>query len=226
MEQLNQKIHHLFYYDETKKVYVRHNRDMTKSNMYAEFLYIFETQYGKFIEEDWEPEFLHEGEYDIYHPYSEEAGDSENRICVCTHHIHNLYYITHKHSQMTFQVGSKCVMKCGENIAEKMKTVIVKLKNFEKGNICIYCDEPLTDNRRTYQKHGFCDYSCYQKMKYIIPFGKHKGKLLVEFICTKDGINYIDNYINLERMKDVHAFRRYPMFLEIIDETILSLEDE
>lgn len=215
MEKLNEKIKSLFYYDKDKLVYVRHNCHMTQSTMYKEFMYILETQFGKFNEKDWDPQ--------DYYTQDDLEDDTEGHICICTHPICGLYYITHKPTQMSFQVGSQCVKKCGEVLAEKMKLSIVKTRNFLRGNICIYCEDPLTDLRLKHQKKFFCNSRCYHKMKYTIPFGTHKSKVLVEFMCTLRGENWI-KWINEIRANDKKAFYKHPLLLEIIDENSLIEE--
>lgn len=67
----------------------------------------------------------------------------------------------------------------------------------------------------------YCNYRCKSKMRYAIPFGKYKNKILVEVICTREGQEYI-NWINTVRKENSDSFSKYPLFLEILDETIVE----
>ena len=68
----------------------------------------------------------------------------------------------------------------------------------------------------------FCNLNCKSKMNYVIPFGKHKGKIMIELICTREGSEYIDWVKNVIE-DDTTAFSKYPLFLEILEENIIDL---
>ena len=175
MNKLDPLIKDLFYYDTDKLVYVRSRKSRTQRTMYQEFLYIFETQYGSFVPEDWEP-------WDTQHDDQE---DTEGRVCVCTHDIHHLWYITHIPSEMTWQVGSECVLKT--NLSDMMRKIMIKRRNNRIGRICSGCGETLMDLRKKYQKLSFCNSRCMKKSvnksksvpilggSMPIPFGKYKN---------------------------------------------------
>lgn len=211
MDKLDTKLHKIFYYDTDYKIYRRHEPELQNKTMHQEFLWVINTQFGSFIPSDWDV-------WDTSDNYS----DDTFCFCICSHPVNNLYYITHKPSQMTFQVGSECVLKVDdEELKTKMKNIIKRRKAIEKGNTCIYCNEPLTDIRKLYQKDRLCNRLCFVKNNYVIPFGKYKGEILIEFMCTKKGMEYID-WIRQVRDKDPNSFSRYHVFLEILDETVFE----
>jgi hypothetical protein len=205
MEKLNATLQKLFYYNPDHMIYIRDNPKLQTPIMQTEFMWVIETQFGSFISTDW---------------IAVEVDDISDQIdshCICTHSISNLFYITHIPSDMTFQVGSECVRKLNTELDEGLGTILKKRRNKKKGNTCHYCDEPLIDLRRVYQRDGYCNRQCYAKMSYVVPFGKHSGKILVELICTKIGRSYT-NWVKQMIKQDSSAFSRYPLFLEIIEE--------
>lgn len=210
MTNLNPELQNLFTI--RGKIFKRAFETKKRTNtMEKEFIYILEKQCGSpFAPNDWDP-----------HDYTEYDYDTNKQSCICTHEIKHLYMITHKPTNISFQVGSDCIFKLGDiGLTQKMHKVIKSRKMREIGCICIYCAEPLLDRRKKVQREGFCDKSCMAKMNYVIPFGKHKGKLLVELLCMKND-TYLD-WVKNERKEDPTAFSKFVLFLEIIDETVVE----
>jgi hypothetical protein len=55
-----------------------------------------------------------------------------------------------------------------------------------------------------------------------MPFGKFKKQRLVEFMVTDRGKQYINEFVKPTIELDKNAFYRYPLFLEIVNETDLE----
>ena len=210
----------LFWYD--GKVYRRKMKSELKTkNMGTEFFWVIKTQFGEFLDEDWDIWNTGNGMDEEGDQFYGEDFSTENK-CICTHKIFNLFYITHLPTKMTFQVGCDCVLKEGGKLADKMKIEIKRKANWKKGNICTYCSDPLTDMRKTYQRDGYCDIKCDHKFRYLMPFGKFKKQRLVEFMVTDRGKQYINEFVKPTIEFDKNAFYRYPLFLEIVNETDLE----
>ena len=71
----------------------------------------------------------------------------------------------------------------------------------------------------------YCNRNCKSKMEYVIPFGKHKNKNMIELICTREGLSYI-NWCKKVIEDDSNAFHRFPLFLEILNENVLQEQEE
>ncbi len=218
MDLIAENIKDCIYYNPDKKVYERYSNIRTKDNKHAEFIHIIKSQFGRFDPDDWDTVCVDHNDYDA------EYDDSQGNMCICSHNIHDLCFIKHKETNQIFQVGSKCVSKISPKLGKKLHEISIRNRNIELNNICTYCREPLFDMRKKYQKDFFCNRICFEKMKYVIPFGKYIGKVLVEVMCTYDGVNYINNFIKKEIEKDPTSFIRFPFFLEIIEENDLELE--
>jgi hypothetical protein len=148
-----------FYYDSQKRVYVRSNNIFsdTNTNKHEEFSWIMCQQFGEWNPYEWIVKGHSEGKLEL---------------CVCTHSIKMLCYITHKSSGMTFQVGSKCCEKVCPTVLKSVQLFKKKSDNREKGYICHYCYEPMVDRRNKFKKENFCNISCKRKYEFPIPFGK------------------------------------------------------
>lgn len=145
-------------------------------------------------------------------------------MCLCTQIGLKFHcYIQNRITDETCWVGSHCIRKFFVHEIPALNKKISQKKNSELGNTCHYCCEGLFDLRKHYQNMGYCDCVCYRKMTYPVPFGKYKNKLLVELLNTREGKNYVDNFINVERGNNSNAFSRYPLFLEILDETLFEV---
>lgn len=211
MNRLHPDLRPLFWYD--GKVYRRQMKSELKTkNMGTEFFWVIKTQFGEFLDEDW----------DIWNTGSDIDEDGEFEKCICTHLIKKLFYITHLPTKMTFLVGCDCVLKEGGKLADKMKIAIKRKANWKKGNICMYCSDPLTDMRKTYQRDGYCDIKCDHKFRYLMPFGKFKGARLVELMCTTAGFQYINEWVKPLLDLDKNSFYKFPLFTEIVNETDLE----
>jgi len=124
-----------------------------EKNKHTEFIYIIEQKTKtKFNEKDWF----------VINP------------------IENLYYIKHVPTDLTFLVGSKCILK----ISTKLYLDMIKTK-------CI-CGNLILDRREKYGRLGYCKKTC---MPMKINFGKHKGKLITE--VEKSYIKWLYNLENL-----------------------------
>jgi len=218
MEKLNDQLKHKIYYNPEKKVYERYNNIRDKENKYEEFKNIFTIQYGKFEEKEFIVTAGGEPNDD------DDDDDDESNMCVCSHPIKIPWYVTHIDTDMTWQIGSKCINKFSYDLDKEMKLMAVKIKNREKGAICNYCFEPLIDLRKKYQKDGFCNERCFMKMRYVIIFGKYRGQILIELMYTKKGRKYIE-WVKKTIEEDSNAFYRYPLMLEIIEENEIVEEE-
>jgi len=222
MNKLKPSLRQLFYYNPITDCYIRHNDNKLTSNYSTEFLYVFQTQYGEFNENDYkvvgyniknESDALFDGYVD---------NPNEGSICCCTHPIKNFYYIQNiKHNQ-TWLVGSECVKKVSYYLYQQTLKYKKQHERMAEGRICGYCENVLIDLRKKIQKKGYCDINCYRKSQYKINFGIHKGKILNEFVYTKKGFDYIQ-WVKSVLKKDRNAFGQYPLFLEIIEEIELEL---
>jgi hypothetical protein len=217
--ELNDQLKHIIYYNPDKKVYERYNNIRDKENKHEEFINVFKLQYGKFDEKDFKVLGCGDDDND-----NDDEDHEESNMCVCSHPIKNPWYVTHIETNMTWQIGSRCINKFGCNLDKEMKLIAVKNRNKKKDAICHYCYEPLIDMRKNYQKDGFCNKNCAMKMSYVVAFGKHRGKKLVELMYTKEGRGYIE-WIKKELEEDSNAFSRYPLMLEIIEENNIEEED-
>jgi hypothetical protein len=191
-------------------VYKRCDNILVKNNKFEEFLYVLETQYGYFNKKDWKAE-----PYSVYHTYE----SCQPQWCVCTKKIHNLCYITHIPSSMTWLVGIDCIKKIDYNLGKEVEQYVRIEKNRQNGNICGYCTQTLTDLRKKYQRDGWCNEFCYMKRFYTIPFGQiHRGKNLFDLLYSDSAQGYFNGFVEKERQKNPTAFTRYPLFLQIIDD--------
>lgn len=224
IKELHEDLRPLFSYDPVYMCYIRNCPQLVTNNMYKEFLYVFEKQYGKFEEDDYKiVACTIKDEVDgldcLY-----EDNPFEGELCCCTHPIKNLYYIENIKHKQAWLVGSECVKKVSSTLYEQTRKYKIKTQRKREGKICGFCEEPLVDLRKKYQKIGYCDYRCYKKSQYKINFGKHKGKILNEFVYTKNGFNYVQ-WVKKVLKDDKYAFRQYPLFLEIIENIDLELTE-
>jgi hypothetical protein len=220
MEKLHPDLRDVLYYNGL--VYKRqHNSELHTKNMFEEFLWVINKQFGEYIDKDWDTWNTGNGmDEELEEHYGEDFVNTEK--CICTHKITNLYFIQHLPTNMTFQVGCDCVLKIDGELAEKMKIAIKRKANWKKGKICLYCSEPLTDLRKKYQRKECCDISCHHKYHYVMPFGKFKGIRLVELMCTTKGFQYINEWVKPLLAIDKNSFYKFPLFTEIVNETDLE----
>tara|TARA_R110000772_G_scaffold260310_1_gene378227 strand:+ start:3581 stop:4225 length:645 start_codon:yes stop_codon:yes gene_type:complete len=214
MNRLHKDLRTILFYNEERMVYERNGTPLVTDSKWSEFRHILETQFQTpFDPRDFKADD-NDG-LDNIAEYSEEK-------CICTHPIINLYYLTHTKTQMTFKVGSKCITRLDHSFEKAVKSIVKERKYRAEGNICIYCDKTLTDMRKQYQKEHCCNLVCNQKFNHRIPFGKHYGKNLLEFICTKEGNNYV-NWVKDVIKDDKTQFKKYTLFLEIIYENDVDI---
>lgn len=136
--------------------------------------------------------------------------------CLCSHcGLVYHHVIENKHTGETCWVGSECINNFLPHLEKESKKCIRKFNNEQTGDVCLYCDEGLTDMRLTYQRKRCCNYTCYKKYKYILPFGKFKGQNLLEFLFTERGQSWYKWAKNTLYEKPI-AFHRYPLFKEIL----------
>jgi len=204
--ELHQDLQKLFYYDEFKNSIVRFTNKKETETYFDEFMYIFEKQYGIFNKND----------FDIID--EEEFGEGSGEICVCTHPIYYLYYMKHIPSGIIWQVGSKCVKNFDENLGKEIENLNARKKKERKGIICKYCEQPLMDLRKKFQKIRYCNENCYSKDTYVIEFGKNKGNILKDFILSDEGYKWF-TWVKAVIEKNQNAFIHFPTFSEIINET-------
>jgi len=161
--------------------------------------------------------------YDFTEHPSQVLGDKREQ-CLCSQLGLLTYFIVHnRYTNKKCWVGSECINKFFPHLVPRKKELLRQEKNRELGNICIYCDEPLKSMKSKINKEMYCNYRCKTKMQYTIPFGKFKKMRLVEVICTREGQSYIE-WINEVKQENPKAFSKYPLFLEIINETVLEEE--
>jgi hypothetical protein len=154
----------------------------------------------------------------VTHPSQKDGKICPIGQCLCTQCGLNLHcVIKNKKTNETCWVGSRCINRFLGHIAPLLHLEETKLRNREIGNVCHYCDEPLVDLRKKYQKNGYCNSHCSYKNRYCIPFGKHKGKRLVEFMMNKEGNNWV-TWVRDQIKDDPTAFGRYDVFREILEE--------
>jgi len=129
-----------------------------------EFLRVIEgVTREEFTEDHWTDESAAEQRDD------ELDGDESNDVCICSKHIHHLYYIQHISSGQVFKVGSECVRKISEILYKKLTK-----------DKCKRCKEPVPDKRRKFHKDGYCGKACYLVDGFKITFGQHRGKKMSE----------------------------------------------
>lgn len=207
--ELHEDLKDLFFYDEyTDCVYRSDNYKMTSGGYFEEFLDVFRKQYGWFNAKD----FVVVGNFD--------SNDTEN-MCVCTHPIRDLCYIQHVPSGLVWQVGSTCVNNIDKNLGEQLEKYKLRSKRIRDGIICKYCEEPLMDLRKKFQKDGYCGKNCYSKDTYVIEFGTYKGNVLKDFLLTEEGSRWF-SWVKGVIKKNEYAFRHFPKFSEIINETMVE----
>jgi hypothetical protein len=112
--------------------------------------------------------------------------------CICSHYIENQFFINNIYTRERQIVGCCCILRFGEKkqIKEmkKRKKIDYIIPNQEaKGfHYCKYCYKKLSkkqeDNNNLFHKLCLKKYFSEQKTEdnYIIMFGKHKGKRIVE----------------------------------------------
>jgi hypothetical protein len=159
---------------------------------------------------------------DVDHPNqsSETIGQ-----CLCSQCNLVLHFIVRNRvTKKTCWVGSSCISKFLPQLVPEMKLYVAKRRALDLGikNTCLYCDEPLIDLRRMFQREGYCDRHCQCKMEYTVMFGKYKGRNLIDLMITKDGSRYIKDFVKVQVARDPKAFLRYPAFLEIIFENDIT----
>jgi len=117
--------------------------------------------------------------------------------CICSHSIHDIYFIEHLPTSKIFGVGSECVTKINSKLQPTKKS-------------CKVCLEPIIDGRTAIAKKECCSYKClleFTKIKFH--FGKHKGKHITsepeycKWLLTEDWVYEdlkadIRKYLNLE----------------------------
>jgi len=223
MENLNENLRNMFYYDTETNAYIRKNRIRSTNNFHEEFKHVFNTQYGDFNTEDFIVDSILMNEDD--EDDDEDMYDGNYKQCACGHEIKNLYFIRHKQTDEKWQVGSKCVERIFPHMHKIMNELRKKAIYKLQGRVCNYCEEPLMDRRKKYPKLGYCDMNCLRKNNYIMKFGRYKGQILMEVLYTREGFNYYQ-WIKNTIAQDEFAFNSYPLFLEIINEIELNNVEE
>jgi len=153
---------------------------------------------------------------------SQKKGDKKGQ-CLCTQLGITIYnMIENSITKKKCWVGSVCIDKFLPQL-KKQKNELLRINKYkDQGYICLYCNDVLPSRRKKVNKEMFCNLNCKSKMNYVIPFGKHKGKIMIELICTREGSEYIDWVKNVIE-DDTTAFSKYPLFLEILEENIIDL---
>ena len=87
-----------------------------------------------------------------------EEQDPENEVdrnqCICSHLIHELYFIQHRPTRLIFMVGSECVHKVDENLFLGIK-----------GKLCIHCEDTKIDKRTRAGKENLCE-ECFDYTRF------------------------------------------------------------
>ncbi len=205
--ELHEDLQRLFCYDKFRDSIVRFTKEKdTTGTYFDEFLYVFEKQYGIFNKND----------FDVID--EEDFGEGTGDMCVCTHRIYNLYYIKHVPSGITWQVGSRCVKNFDEKLGKEIENLKARKKRERDCLVCKYCEEPLLDLRKKFQKNRYCNENCYSKDTYVIEFGKNKGTILKDFILSEEGYSWF-GWVKSVFEENENAFIHFPTFSEIINET-------
>ena len=210
---LNPTIRDLFIYDTHKQAFVRVVKER-EVNYHREFTLILEKQYGVFNESDYDI-----GEYYSFRENEDEKEEQEvheGEMCICTKEIKNLFYITHKKTKQTYQVGCECIKRIIPRLTDEIKLIKNKTMKRNNGNICKTCKEPLLDLRKLYQRDGYCDVGCWYKTRYKMEFGKYKGRNVFRLFNSQEGKNYLE-WVKDTIARDDEAFSKYPIFLEIVN---------
>lgn len=152
--------------------------------------------------------------------------DNIPEFCLCSRSGISFHcQIQNRYTKKHCWVGSMCVRKFLPHLCKDLNKKVSQYKNLQKGHICRYCETSLWDLRLCYQKDGYCDSKCYNKSKYIMPFGKYKGQILNELIYTNEGFDYI-TWVKEVIQHDKNAFCCHPLFLVIINDVKLELTEE
>jgi len=122
-------------------------------------------------------------------------------------------------------VGSTCIDNFFVQLVEQ-KNQLLKVERYkDRGFYCKYCNELLQSRRTKINREFYCNRNCKSKMEYVIPFGKHKNKNMIELICTREGLSYVNWAKNMIE-DDSNSFHRFPLFLEILEENIIEESKE
>lgn len=153
------------YYNHKKSAWCRHESTLCNPEIKSqskEFLWVIESITGtEFDESEWEN--ITSGDEIINALYD----SNDDGMCICSHRISYSYFIKHKPTGNTFEVGCDCVKK----ISNHLYNVLTK-------DHCKWCDNPILDKRKVHGRNGYCSKNCYDGC--YLKFGKYKGKCITE----------------------------------------------